>query len=238
MPSTILSYSIVADSATATGLKYQAPTVNTVIDAKGDLLAGTAADTIDRIAVGANDTVLTADSSTATGLKWAAPAGGGGITLLSTTTLSGASTTITVAANSYKQLIAVAEGIDASANHNPSLQINAITGGYINARYGGQGNPVTQQRIISSDNNAWLGWQSVEGYGTDTDNIATTYFFNPNDTRLKNIMTYTSFYGSTTSAYAVLTNVVTVPASAVISSIVYKTDSTFTAGTVKVYGVN
>jgi uncharacterized Ntn-hydrolase superfamily protein len=46
------------------------------------------------------------------------------------------------------------------------------------------------------------------------------------------------YYGSTTSAFAVLTNVVTVPASAVISSIVYKTDSTFTAGTVKVYGVN
>jgi hypothetical protein len=45
----------------------------TVIDAKGDLIAGTAADTAARIAVGANDTVLTADSSTSTGLKWVAP---------------------------------------------------------------------------------------------------------------------------------------------------------------------
>lgn len=43
--------------------------VNT-IDAKGDLLAGTAADTIARLAVGTNGYVLTADSSTATGLKW------------------------------------------------------------------------------------------------------------------------------------------------------------------------
>ena len=48
----------------------------TAIDAKGDLIAGTGADTFTRLAVGANDTVLTADSSTATGLKWAAPAGG------------------------------------------------------------------------------------------------------------------------------------------------------------------
>ena len=61
---------LVADSAEATGLKYQAATVNTVIDAKGDLLAGTAADTIARLAVGANDLVISAASGEATGLKY------------------------------------------------------------------------------------------------------------------------------------------------------------------------
>jgi hypothetical protein len=45
---------------------------NAIVDAKGDLIAATAADTPARLAVGANNTVLTADSSTATGLKWAA----------------------------------------------------------------------------------------------------------------------------------------------------------------------
>jgi hypothetical protein len=49
----------------------------TAIDAKGDLIAGTAADTFDRLAVGTNGQTLVADSSTATGLKWATPAGGG-----------------------------------------------------------------------------------------------------------------------------------------------------------------
>jgi hypothetical protein len=43
----------------------------TIVDAKGDIIAATAADTVSRLAVGANDTVLTADSSTSTGLKWA-----------------------------------------------------------------------------------------------------------------------------------------------------------------------
>jgi len=49
---------------------------STIVDAKGDLIVATAADTPARLAVGTNDHVLTADSSTATGLKWAAAASG------------------------------------------------------------------------------------------------------------------------------------------------------------------
>lgn len=47
------------------------------IDAKGDLLVGTADNTITRLAVGTNNYVLTADSAEASGVKWAAAAGGG-----------------------------------------------------------------------------------------------------------------------------------------------------------------
>ena len=41
------------------------------IEAKGDLLAGTADNTYDNVTVGTNDTVLVADSSAAAGVKWA-----------------------------------------------------------------------------------------------------------------------------------------------------------------------
>lgn len=48
---------------------------NTIVDAKGDLITATAADTPARLASsGVNGDVLTVDTSTATGLKWAAAA--------------------------------------------------------------------------------------------------------------------------------------------------------------------
>lgn len=43
----------------------------TIVDAKGDLIAGTAADTAARLAVGSDGSVLQADSSAATGLRYA-----------------------------------------------------------------------------------------------------------------------------------------------------------------------
>lgn len=43
---------------------------NTIVDAKGDLIAATGADTPARLAVGANTAVLVADSAQSTGLKW------------------------------------------------------------------------------------------------------------------------------------------------------------------------
>jgi len=45
-----------------------------IVDAKGDLIAATAADTVARLAVGANGTVLTAASGESTGLTWSTPA--------------------------------------------------------------------------------------------------------------------------------------------------------------------
>jgi hypothetical protein len=50
---------------------------NAIVDAKGDLIAATAADTPARLAVGTNGQVLTADSTAATGLAWATPAASG-----------------------------------------------------------------------------------------------------------------------------------------------------------------
>jgi hypothetical protein len=75
--------------------------------AKGDLVVGNATNDSGVLAVGSTNQVLTVDSSTATGLKWATPAAGGGMTLISTTTLSGSTTTISSIPQTYKHLYLV-----------------------------------------------------------------------------------------------------------------------------------
>ena len=51
-------------------------TLTVDVDAKGDLLVGTAADTVTKLSVGTDTYVLVADSSTASGLAWSAPTTG------------------------------------------------------------------------------------------------------------------------------------------------------------------
>jgi len=66
---------------------------NTVMDAKGDLIVGTSADTVGKLTVGTNGHYLQADSTTATGLKWSAVSGYSAPTLGSTSIASGATVT-------------------------------------------------------------------------------------------------------------------------------------------------
>lgn len=69
-----LAASDILEIITFTAFDVATAIPNTIIDAKGDLLAGTAADTVGRLAVGTNGYYLKADSTTATGLTWAAVA--------------------------------------------------------------------------------------------------------------------------------------------------------------------
>jgi hypothetical protein len=69
-------YFLVADSSEATGLNWKdlgetSALLKTAVDAKGDLLVGTASDTVGRLAVGSDGQALTASSGAATGLAWA-----------------------------------------------------------------------------------------------------------------------------------------------------------------------
>jgi hypothetical protein len=111
-------------------------TVSTV-DAKGDLLVGTGADAVGRLAVGTANQLLAVDSSTATGLKWANP----GMTLISTTSFSAVGTaslptsTFTSTYDNYRLIVKIsattsdavlymkmrASGTDSSASYYYAL---------------------------------------------------------------------------------------------------------------------
>jgi len=96
----------------------------TIVDAKGDIIAATAADTVARLGVGSNDQVLTADSTAATGLKWATPSAGS-LTLLSTTSISGVTTTISSISQAYTHLYIVVYGLtNATGNQKPQINPN------------------------------------------------------------------------------------------------------------------
>jgi hypothetical protein len=106
-----------------------------IVDAKGDLIAGTADNTVARLASsGSNGNVLTVDTSTATGLAWAAPAGGGKVlqvvqatsstaTIVASTTMtdSGLSVSITPTLNTSKVLILISQGLLLKRNIDRAL---------------------------------------------------------------------------------------------------------------------
>jgi hypothetical protein len=111
---------------------------NALVDAKGDLLTATADNTPARLAVGANNTVLTADSSTATGLKWAA---GGKVlqvvqattatqTIVATTTYTDTTLTATITPTSAtsKILIFVNQAVYASRTNAAGTTIRILRG--------------------------------------------------------------------------------------------------------------
>jgi len=102
---------------------------NAIVDAKGDIIAASAADTPARLAVGTNGQVLVADSTAATGLKWAT-AGGGDLVKITSGTFTGVSSFSVDSAFSstyanYKMIVVGTSGGGAGT----SIQIRFRTGG-------------------------------------------------------------------------------------------------------------
>ena len=102
---------------------------NTIVDAKGDLIAASAADTPARLGVGTNGQVLTADSTAATGLAWTSISSGA-YTQLATGSLTGASVTISAISSSYRDLVLVINNLSLSNSDEFAIRMNGKTSGY------------------------------------------------------------------------------------------------------------
>jgi len=121
----------------------------TEITAKGDLIVGTGNAAFDNLPAGTNGHVLTADSTVSpTGLKWAAPAEGGGMTLLSTTTVSASSTiTLSSISQSYIHLQVILDNPTVSAQNGIRFRFNGDT----NTRYRNLADPLDTNNTFNSD---------------------------------------------------------------------------------------
>lgn len=152
----------------------------TAIDAKGDLVAGTAADTFARLAVGSNGTVLTADSAEATGLKWAASSSGA-LTLIARTTFSGVTSQAfdSVFTSTYKSYMVIIEGINGTSD-GADLQLQmrqgstTITSGYYGASWSSTYASGTQ--AIGNNNDTFF--TMTPGSGSSGAPVSATIFFN------------------------------------------------------------
>ena len=210
----------------------------TAIDAKGDLVPGTGADTFARLAVGANDTVLTADSSTATGLKWATPPASGGITLISTTTLSGSSISLSSIASTYKNLYVEITGAFCNTTYaGIFVRFNSDSG--TNYDLGSQGSQNTSgdltndsqqsQWYIASNTDNTNAWEKMSGYFTLQNYAQTT---------VPVIMFGYSRVTQFTNKKSQVTNGQYRQSAAVSAISIHTSSGTFSGGTVRLYGVS
>ena len=205
----------------------------TAIDAKGDLIAGTGADAFSRLAVGTNGQLLAADSTAATGLAWVAAPSSGGMTLLSTTTLSGASTTISSISQAYNNLYILINNFSGTANSHILIAPNGSTN-------------ITNYAVLSNNNPGTYDSNThlKPMHTTDISNTSTTgtialQIFNYTSTNsFKTANSLASYFWPNGSAEVGVFVFSAIETTSAITSLTFTMNTgNFDAGTVLIYGV-
>jgi hypothetical protein len=204
----------------------------TLFTTKGDILVATGNANPVRQAVGTDGQVLTADSAQADGVTWATPASGG-MTLISTTTLSGATTTLSSIPQTYNYLYLTVEGVTGNtANSQIRILPNNVNNLFNYSR--------VQDATAGKETNEAIGLTAtLSTLRTDANNVFTIIIDNyTSAARFKPVQSYGIFVNTSS---APITNALwgAFRSNTAITSLVldYGGTNTFSGGTVRLYGV-
>jgi hypothetical protein len=204
---------------------------NSIVDAKGDLIAATGADTPARLAVGTNGQVLTADSTAATGLAWVTSSPGS-YTSLATGTLSGSSVVISSISGSYRKIVLVVDSFQGTVAENLTLRINGDTAS--NYAYTGPVTFQTANRV--SANVSYIPFDTPLVETTANANIC-IYEIEDYASAKQHVITATGAGVTSGTKYASFVVGCHNESTAITSLTVYPLLGSFTAGNYVLYGV-
>ncbi len=203
-----------------------------LVTTAGDTLYATAADTLARLGIGTAGQVLQVNSG-ATAPEWATPAAGGGMTLLSTTTLSGASTTVSSISGSHKNLLFIINGVNISTNAQFYLSSNGLFGDWYEI-YGEAGGTAWTE---NNGNDLYPTAASL--LGSNTENAFAVLIYNYASSTAYKPFNCTGTYKNSSSANRNHFSAGTFRNNTAISSMKFSTGAgTFNGGTVLTYGVS
>ncbi len=157
----------------------------TAIDAKGDLVVGTAADTFSRLGVGTNGQILTADSAEATGMKWATAAGGGGKVLQVVNATTTTQTTIATTSDTDTGLTATIT--PTSSTSRILILVTSVTNFYRNTAQAYQGLKLKVLRngtviISNADERVFATFDSTTQETSHNNLVSVSYMDSPSST--------------------------------------------------------
>jgi hypothetical protein len=207
----------------------------TEITAAGDIIVGTGSGTFDNLPIGTTNQILTADTTVSPyKVKWATPASAGGMTLLDSGSLTGASVTTATLSTSYNDLRIVLRDPLISTDGRVWMRVNGVSAANSYSTF-----------IFSGYNNGAFNADYM-GLTLDMDNsvnenlVVATIPDYANATTYKMVNSSAVYVDATNTAYVgwMQFGASMIKGTAAITSLTFlSTASSFSAGTYYVYGV-
>ena len=190
-----------------------------------------------RVAIGTAGQVLRVNSG-ATAPEWHTPAAGGGMTLISTTTMSGGSVSLTSIAGTYKHLLLVITDTYGSNDGNLHLQFNSDTTATRYRWTNIRGSSTTLSMVTDFEDAQIVVGGVIGGNAASLDNANTHFWvYNYTQTADRVVAGYSSSIVGGTQKLCSFDGLYTGNSAAVTSVQLSPSAGTFTDGKVYLYGV-